>query len=292
MVLAARWAKARQARAEASRGHRRSPAARGGGRRGGRGQAAGAPARRCAPHVALARQEAENRPAGSRAQRALSAAWRRRRRARATAISSPRIRSTIRRKRCCSVSRAAAASADLPAWRMPRRCRLFDARGGDDFSRPSAAAHSPRRGSSRRLRPAGIAYSEDPSNRDPRFTRARLRTLDAGAGARGTRCARLCAAGGADAARRIGHRIRRRRRARGAGAAVRGRQRGPVVFDAAQFAGLPAEVGLRLLGRAIAHTGDEGPVELAKLEALYDGLRLAHSAAAPDARRRADYAWR
>ncbi len=42
--------------------------------------------------------------------------------------------------------------------------------------------------------------------------------------------------------------------------------RGPVAFATAQFANLPAEVALRLLGRAIAHTGDEGPVELAKLE--------------------------
>ena len=36
---------------------------------------------------------------------------------------------------------------------------------------------------------------------------------------------------------------------------------------------LPAEVALRLLGRAIAHTGDEGPIELGKLELLYDALR-------------------
>ena len=54
-------------------------------------------------------------------------------------------------------------------------------------------------------------------------------------------------------------------------------ERGPIVFDAARFANLPAEVALRLLGRAVAHTGDEGPVELAKLEALYDSLRPAHS---------------
>jgi tRNA(Ile)-lysidine synthase len=32
-------------------------------------------------------------------------------------------------------------------------------------------------------------------------------------------------------------------------------------------------VGLRLLGRAIAHVGDEGPVELGKLELVYDSLR-------------------
>jgi tRNA(Ile)-lysidine synthase len=48
--------------------------------------------------------------------------------------------------------------------------------------------------------------------------------------------------------------------------------RGPIVFAAEKFAGLPAEVALRLLGRAIAQTGDEGPVELGKLEALYQAL--------------------
>ena len=35
---------------------------------------------------------------------------------------------------------------------------------------------------------------------------------------------------------------------------------------------LPAEVALRLLGRAIACAGNEGPVELGKLEALHAGL--------------------
>ncbi len=40
------------------------------------------------------------------------------------------------------------------------------------------------------------------------------------------------------------------------------RERGPIVFETARFADLPAEVALRLLGRAIAHAGDEGPVEL------------------------------
>jgi tRNA(Ile)-lysidine synthase len=54
-------------------------------------------------------------------------------------------------------------------------------------------------------------------------------------------------------------------------------QHGPIVFETAPFAGLPAEVGLRLLGEAIAHTGDEGPVELAKLEILYEALRQARS---------------
>ena len=34
---------------------------------------------------------------------------------------------------------------------------------------------------------------------------------------------------------------------------------------------------MRLLGRAIAHTGDEGPVELGKLELLYQALRQSRS---------------
>ena len=38
------------------------------------------------------------------------------------------------------------------------------------------------------------------------------------------------------------------------------------------YAGLPAEVSLRLLGRALAAAGDEGPVELGKLEALHAAL--------------------
>jgi tRNA(Ile)-lysidine synthase len=40
---------------------------------------------------------------------------------------------------------------------------------------------------------------------------------------------------------------------------------------------LPAEVALRLLGRAVARTGSEGPVELAKLESLYAAMRQSAS---------------
>ena len=50
---------------------------------------------------------------------------------------------------------------------------------------------------------------------------------------------------------------------------------GPVHFGAEKFIRLPAEVALRLLGRAIAHTGDEGPVELGKLETLFEEFRSA-----------------
>ena len=46
----------------------------------------------------------------------------------------------------------------------------------------------------------------------------------------------------------------------------------PYVFRARPFFELPQEVSLRLLGRAVDQTGDEGPVELGKLEALHAAL--------------------
>ena len=49
----------------------------------------------------------------------------------------------------------------------------------------------------------------------------------------------------------------------------------PIDLDARAFAVLPGEVALRLLGRAVDCVGDEGPVELGKLEALYEALRQA-----------------
>ena len=120
---------------------------------------------------------------------------------------------------------------------------------------------------------AGIEFADDPSNRDPRFTRARLREV-------------MCALAreGLDA-RRLALLARRLRRAEAAietavDAAMAALSelpwpdRGPIVFDAEQFNRLPAEVALRLLGRAIARAGDEGPVQLGKLETLYEALRM------------------
>jgi tRNA(Ile)-lysidine synthase len=49
----------------------------------------------------------------------------------------------------------------------------------------------------------------------------------------------------------------------------------PIHLDAECFAALPAEVALRLLGRAIARVGDEGPVQLGKLESLAEALAAA-----------------
>lgn len=127
------------------------------------------------------------------------------------------------------------------------------------------------------VRAAKIASADDPSNRDPRFTRTRLRAL-----------APALAAEGLDARRfaLLGRRVRRAEAAiefavAAAAAALSAgawSERGPIVLEAEGFATLPAEVALRLLGRAIARVGDEGPVELRKLESLADALAAASTA--------------
>jgi tRNA(Ile)-lysidine synthase len=126
------------------------------------------------------------------------------------------------------------------------------------------------------LQEAHVAFSDDPTNRDPRFTRPRLRTLMPALAREGLDARGLA---------RLAGRMRRAEStiefavsaACAALAPGPWEERGPIVFDTALFASLPAEVALRLLGRAVAYAGDEGPVELAKLEALYDSLRQAHS---------------
>ncbi len=122
------------------------------------------------------------------------------------------------------------------------------------------------------LRAAKISFADDPSNRDPRFTRARLRGLMPELAREGLDAGRLAL---------LARRLKRADMAieiavDRAGAELR---LAPGVFDAAGYAGLPAEVALRLLGRALAHAGDEGPVELAKLEALKTALDAARNSA-------------
>jgi len=124
------------------------------------------------------------------------------------------------------------------------------------------------------LRAANIPCADDPSNRDPRFARARLRAL-----------APALAAEGLDARRfaLLGRRVRRAEAAidfavAAAAAALSESawsERGPIRLEAEGFAALPAEVALRLLGRAIARVGDEGPVQLGKLESLAEALAAA-----------------
>jgi tRNA(Ile)-lysidine synthase len=126
------------------------------------------------------------------------------------------------------------------------------------------------------LRAAKIPFADDPSNRDPRFTRARLRGL-----------MDELAREGLDA-RRLALLARRLKRADLAIEAAVGRaaaeltqspaRPGAIAFDTAGYARLPAEIALRLIGRALAMAGDEGPVELAKLEALKAALDAAQNA--------------
>ncbi len=121
------------------------------------------------------------------------------------------------------------------------------------------------------LRAAGILYADDSSNRDPRFTRVRLREAMPTLEREGLTASRL---------------VLLARRARRADAAIEAAvdqaagelsagiwsRSGPIRLDALGFAGLSPEISLRLLGRAIARVGDEGPVELGKLEALHAAM--------------------
>ena len=116
------------------------------------------------------------------------------------------------------------------------------------------------------LEAAGIAFADDPTNRDAIFTRPRLRALmpllaEEGADARTlTRLAlRLARANAAvevlaDGAERYLSSTDR-------SAALGG-------YDARAFAVLPEEIRLRLLKRAIDRWGHEGPAELGKVETL------------------------
>ncbi len=121
------------------------------------------------------------------------------------------------------------------------------------------------------LTAARIAFAEDPSNRDPRFTRPRWRELMPALAAEGLDAARL--AGFAHRAARANAALEAVVDATMADLAVP--EGSTVVLDAQAYVRLPAEVALRLLGRLIAQAGDEGPVELGKLEALAAALPLA-----------------
>jgi tRNA(Ile)-lysidine synthase len=120
---------------------------------------------------------------------------------------------------------------------------------------------------------AGIPFADDPSNRDPRFLRARLRGLMPQLAGEGLHAARLAT---------FADRMRR------ADAAVEAvvdavmrrvtRSATGLSIDAGLFGSLPEEVALRVLGRAIDLVGDEGAAELGKLEALAGDIAAAVAA--------------
>ena len=121
---------------------------------------------------------------------------------------------------------------------------------------------------------AEIAFADDASNRDPRFTRPRLREVMPALAREGLDARRLA---------RLAGRLRRAEAAiemavDDAMAALSPwpwSDRGPIVFDVEKFFRLPAEVALRLVGRAIVRAGDEGTIRLGKLETLYEALERA-----------------
>jgi len=123
------------------------------------------------------------------------------------------------------------------------------------------------------LRRAKIKFADDPSNRDPRFARPRLRTLIPELAREGLDARRLALL--ARRLRRADAAIDSAADAAEAGVKAGGLSGVSAVFDAARFARLPSEIALRLLGRAIACLGDEGPVELGKLESLAAALGAA-----------------
>ena len=132
------------------------------------------------------------------------------------------------------------------------------------------------------LQEAGIAYAEDPSNLDPRFARSRLRKLMPALAEEGLTPQCLV---------RLSRRVRRSEDAHEAivdwaatraGLAADTRR---VTFTIAEWSEFPAEIALRLLGRAIGMIGTEGPVEFGKLEAMSEALRAALAAGVPRFRR-------
>jgi tRNA(Ile)-lysidine synthase len=124
------------------------------------------------------------------------------------------------------------------------------------------------------LEAAGLGHVEDPSNADPRFARVRWRKLAPALAQEGLTARRLS---------QLARRVRRSETAIEAAVSTAFGRLGAyaashaIAFDARGLRELPAEIALRLIGRAVAHVGDEGPVELGKLEALCESLEAALS---------------
>jgi tRNA(Ile)-lysidine synthase len=126
------------------------------------------------------------------------------------------------------------------------------------------------------LERAGIGFADDPTNRDPGFTRPRIRKVIEGLAVEGgdarnlaRLASRLARANAAievlvDGAAR--YLALKDAAATSQPAALR--PSNGVSFDAASFATLAEEIRLRLLLRAIERFGHEGPAELGKVEAL------------------------
>ena len=121
------------------------------------------------------------------------------------------------------------------------------------------------------LNKARISFADDPTNRDPGYTRPRLRALMPALAEEG---------GDSRSLARLASRLARANAAvevlvDGAERYLALRERNDAArfgFDAIAFAGLPEEIRLRLLMRAIDRVGHEGTAELGKGEALLAAL--------------------
>jgi tRNA(Ile)-lysidine synthase len=125
------------------------------------------------------------------------------------------------------------------------------------------------------LNKAKIAFADDPTNRDPAFTRPRLRALlpllaEEGGDARGLArlAARLARANAAVEVLADGAERYLALMDRAAQISRENADKPASEFDAGMFATMPEEIRLRLLMRAIDRFGHEGPAELGKVEAL------------------------
>ena len=120
------------------------------------------------------------------------------------------------------------------------------------------------------LTTAGLGWAEDPSNRDERFERARMRTDSEALAKLGLT---------PEALARSARRLRRARAALDAAAqtflATHGvmSEAGYCLIERAALIAAPEEIALRALARSVnAVSGRESPLQLGKLESLLEGL--------------------
>ncbi len=132
------------------------------------------------------------------------------------------------------------------------------------------------------LKAAKIAFADDPSNRDPRFTRVRVRDLMPALAGEGLDARRLSLL--ARRLRRADAALERETDRALAALAHPGGVPRTTVLDVAGYAALTEEIALRLLGRAFALAAD-GAVRLGKLEAMKSALDAAQKTGAGRFRR-------
>jgi tRNA(Ile)-lysidine synthase len=150
--------------------------------------------------------------------------------------------------------------------------RRTHARGGLKLARPFLDLPKARLVAT--LKKLRIPFATDPTNKDTKYLRARLRKLAPVLAKEGIDAANL-----ALMARRLARaNAALNRLAEEAAFALRaGRDKGRA-FEARGFFLMPEELSIRILRDSIDAEGIEGPSELAKVEALYDALVQAYRA--------------